>query len=548
MATNVPRNRHGNVVYRNNRGHGNGNAGHGNGNNGGHGNGNGNGNGYGNGNAGGYGYGIEPRPATAKEQLHEILHVIFKRRRHLVMIFLAVALPILLSTLLFRRTTYMATAKVNISTERANLSVQPTEQDSLNLIKLNESIVNSEVHLIRSRDMLLRVAKKLDVQSAGGIVGLANAQGDEDAAIGNKALELESRLKVTPIRASNVIQIDYADTDPKRAALVVKEVLEEYLGYHAEVHGPQNLSSFFRQQGELLKQSLKTAEQDLRDYALKSGVVSPAAEIQYLVRSVGEMEHELRTISGSIIGAEEKLRIVREQLAEQPALVKRAQFLEVNPVVKQLSGHLIDRRVDRVALLRKFTEEDRRLRDNADEITEIQTQLDETVRDNPTVVSQQIFRSNPVYDSRLTQLLDLEASLKEYRARKADLEDNLARTRKDVIQLKQAALDYDSRETQGQTQRASLELYERRAAEARLSELMDEEKLVNVEVVQRPQLPRKASERSNSWMIALISGLAVSLGFCFGAEYLNRTLRFDRDVEQHLGLPVLGGIRETGHI
>lgn len=547
MATNVPRNRHGNVVYRNNRGHGNGNAGHGNGNNGGHGN--GNGNGYGNGNQGGYGYGIEPRPATAKEQLHEVLHVIFKRRKHLAAIFLAVFLVILLPSLLLRRTTYLATAKVNISTDRANLTVQPTEQDTLNLVKLNEAIVNSEVHLIRSRDMLVRVAKKLDVQEAGGVAGLANAQGDEDEKIGGKAMQLESRLKVTPIRASNVIQIDYADTDPKQAARVVKEVLEEYLAYHAEVHGPRNLSSFFKQQGKLIKQSLEAAEQDLRDTALRAGVVAPAAEIQNMVQAIGEMENQLRMINGQIIGSEEKLRIVREQLAEQPALVKRAQFLEVNPVVKQLTGHLIDRRVDRVALLRKYTDEDRRLRDNAEEITEIQTQLDETVRDNPTVVSQQIFRSNPVYDSRLTQLLDLEASLKELRARKADLEDSLARTRKDVIQLKQAALDYDARESEVQSKRASLELYEKRETEARLSELMDEEKLVNVEVVQRPQLPlRKTAERTNSWMIALISGLAVSLGFCFGAEYLNRTLRFDRDVEQYLGLPVLGGIRETGHL
>ena len=46
-------------------------------------------------------------------------------------------------------------------------------------------------------------------------------------------------------------------------------------------------------------------------------------------------------------------------------------------------------------------------------------------------------------------------------------------------------------------------------------------------------------------LLAIISGLAVSLGGAFGLEYLNRTLRFERDVERYLGLPVLGTVAET---
>src|SRR5690349_10975030 len=107
MATNFPRNRHGNSLYRNNRG----NAGHG----------NSNGSGYGNGNGGGfgYGYGYEQRTASAKEQVYEILHVLFKRWRQIALIFAIIFIPFLLLTTVLTRTTYVATAKVNISTDRA---------------------------------------------------------------------------------------------------------------------------------------------------------------------------------------------------------------------------------------------------------------------------------------------------------------------------------------------------------------------------------------------------------------------------------------------
>ena len=75
---------------------------------------------------------------------------------------------------------------------------------------------------------------------------------------------------------------------------------------------------------------------------------------------------------------------------------------------------------------------------------------------------------------------------------------------------------------------------------------MDQRKLVNVAVVERPGLPLERTDDTKvPLMLAIISGLAVSLGGAFGIEYLNRTLRFERDVERYLGLPVLGTVAEA---
>jgi capsular polysaccharide biosynthesis protein len=75
---------------------------------------------------------------------------------------------------------------------------------------------------------------------------------------------------------------------------------------------------------------------------------------------------------------------------------------------------------------------------------------------------------------------------------------------------------------------------------------MDQQKLVNVQVVERPGLPLEpVGNKWNSLIMAMISGLVVSLGGAFGLEYVNRTLRFERDVERHLGLPVLGTVAEA---
>src|SRR5258706_8666499 len=70
------------------------------------------------------------------EQIRDILHVIFKRKRLIGFLFLAVALPGLIATLL-RKPSYQTSAKVMISTSRSDPTVQPTDLTKLETIQLN---------------------------------------------------------------------------------------------------------------------------------------------------------------------------------------------------------------------------------------------------------------------------------------------------------------------------------------------------------------------------------------------------------------------------
>src|SRR5262249_51136660 len=169
----------------------------------------------------------------------------------------------------------------------------------------------------------------------------------------------------------------------------------------------------------------------------REGIVSPTAELQAAVGNVATLENELRSRKAIIVGTEEKLRVVRDQLAAQPEVVKRVQQLEVNPVVKQLREQLVDREVDQVAMLRKYTENDRHVRDNQTEIRELSAKPTRESVNEPMSVSSETFAPNPVYETRLAALLDLEAKLRENRARMIALEEDLSRERRQLVDLKQ---------------------------------------------------------------------------------------------------------------
>jgi uncharacterized protein involved in exopolysaccharide biosynthesis len=507
--------------------------------------GNGNGYGNGNGNRNGNGNGHETRSATAKEQLFEILHVVFKRWRLIAGLFAVVALSGLLAVL-SRGPQFVARGTVMITSDRADVTIQPTEADSLALLKLNEAIVNSEVYVIRSRQLLEQVVRGLALARAGGnMMNIANAA-DNSERISERAVRIANRLKVTPIRNSNVIQIQFGSGDASQAAQVVNRIIDEYLAYHAIVHSQQGLSGFYEEQSAMLLQTLRRAEDSLSEFSLREGIVSPVEEIRAAVTGIGGMEAEMRDRTANIAGTEEKLRVVREQLASQPETVKRIQQMEVNPVVRQVQEHLVDRQVDRVALLQKYTENARQVRDNQSEIDALEMKLGHATVNEPMTISGETFAANPVYEARLSELLNLEANLRENRARKLALEEDLDRTRRQLVSLKQRAFEFERLDQEVQRQRSAVDLYVKRGQEAQLEDAMDQHKLVNVAVVERPNWPlERTDDRKVPLLLAIISGLAVSLGGAFGLEYLNRTLRFERDVERYLGLPVLGTVADA---
>ncbi len=475
------------------------------------------------------------------DQIRDILHVIFKRKRLIAVLFLAVALPGVIGTAL-RKPSYVATAKVMVSQTRSDPTVQPTDVTKLEPIQLNDSLVNSEVQILGSRDLIEKVVRGLATSGDGSSVPHLTGTG---STFGEQVLAMSQNLTTTPIKGSNVIQIDYKSSDPSGGARTVNRVVDEYLAYHAVVHGSWGLSRFYDEQRRTLEQSLHKAEEQLSRFTDAEGVVSPKDEIQATVRQVGEISSSLREANNSISGTEERIRAIRDQVASQPEVVKRSQSVEISPVITQLSTQLVDREVDRVTLLRKYTDKDRHVRDNSEEITDLKANIETELRDHPTVVTHQLFRTNPIREERLRTLLDLESQLREMRARQAMLDEELSRANRRLVALQQKSIQFDYLDEEVKNRRESYELYVKRKEEARISQAMDEQKLVNIDVVQRPALPLPRSDMARiSVALAVIAGLTIGVGGAFAREYVSHSMRAESDVAQYLHLPLLASIGE----
>src|SRR5262245_25409710 len=93
------------------------------------------------------------RRTSVNDQLFELLHVVFKRKRLIAALFLAITIPATIAVW-FRKPSWMAKGLVLIASDRAPVTISPTELDTLATLKLNDSTVNSEVYIIQSRELL----------------------------------------------------------------------------------------------------------------------------------------------------------------------------------------------------------------------------------------------------------------------------------------------------------------------------------------------------------------------------------------------------------
>jgi len=74
-----------------------------------------------------------------------------------------------------------------------------------------------------------------------------------------------------------------------------------------------------------------------------------------------------------------------------------------------------------------------------------------------------------------------------------------------------------------------------------INEMMEVENVSTIDIAKVPELPVKPNKLMNV-AIAGVLGIMISIGLVFVLEFLDRTYKTPRDVEQHLGLPLIGAI------
>jgi uncharacterized protein involved in exopolysaccharide biosynthesis len=466
--------------------------------------------------------------------IRQALTAVFKRRRMVFLLFFLVFVPANLGNMM-RDPVFRANGKVLIKIDRAYPEVSPLPRQSNADRPPNEAMINSEIQLIKSRELLRRVQVKLSA---------AAAESDEPRRVpGIQALE--SKLQVTRKPNSNVLQLSFASSDPDEAIQVVNSVMTEYVAYNIETHNDSGALRFFAEQTDSARESYEESDVALERYDAAHGLTSVAVEKDQLLRQRAQLEADLRRTEAQITEETTKVAALEAELEYIPEHEATDVDVVPNPMLNYLNQNLSKLEMERTKLLGLYTAQHRLVMDIDAEIAALRQQV---LAQEPTVVGRKRMATTVVRRELEQQLLGAQADLGALEARRAMLTERIS--------------DYDSRirvmhSKHYQVMRLRRDRTEKKAlydaliaklGQLEVSAAMDRAGLSNVAVIEAAAAPlmRDPDFKGVTFVLSFFAALLISIGSAVVTEMLNPVMNSDIDVRHHLGLPVLAEIPLNG--
>ena len=480
-------------------------------------------------------------PQRYEDPPRRILYVLFKHKLMICVIFILLIIPMFLY-LLFRPTEYLAAAKVLLNPSRQFLNLSPTGGQSTVGLAPSPEMINTEIQIIQSPELAERLAAEIPFPDD------ANGNSRSQAQIRGDGQRIRGFIKATPIRSANLIQISVTSPlQPEWVASVVNRAAELYLEQQIKVRKTQGVEQFYDEQEKRLRVTLLKAEEELRAFQEKEKIIDAPLEVDADLRTLAAFERNLKETDSLIRETEQRIPVLEEQLKQQKATISSNTNITVNPVYQQIRTKLTQLELEKDSLLQRYTSDDRLVKDKEAEIEELKKKL-ATVKE--TSVGSENISINEVHRRILNELLQARVQLRALNEKKVSLTRQVESYSTAAADKKRKGFEYDRLLREVTTRKENLDLYKKRAEEARISDAMDERKFSNAYILERASLPLSHANYSAILLMAvtIIVSMGIAVAAAFGLEYLNKTLRNEDDIEEQIGLPVLATIQYYGEL
>jgi capsular exopolysaccharide synthesis family protein len=376
-----------------------------------------------------------------------------------------------------------------------------------------EKYHNTQVEIIKSRDVAQRVVDNLDLESDPMFEGVPDVV---DA--------FRKSIQVVPRRETGLIEVSIMGPDPEQITHWVNEVAEAYVRRN------------FDKAQENMTQAVKAIETQLA-----------SLETQF---SDAESQRFQKLEDSPIFNVEDQGEIVRDKLK-----TFNAQLTEVQIELSRLEDTLQQirdmrqRGADLMSL--PALAEDPILKELDTAKVELERELEsDKVELRP---------GHPNYEKKVSQLVKLQQRIQDRRAvvlgtleteyglavaKERYLREQIRRAEDFSLEVAKASSDYGLDKTRAETKKRILDLITKTMNEIGLgAQLLNN----NISVLDKATVPRYAIEPRKRVNLAIgaMLGLFLGVAAAFFLDYLDNTFRTPEDIEKYLHLSVLGVIPKS---
>jgi uncharacterized protein involved in exopolysaccharide biosynthesis len=502
------------------------------------------------------------RTDVADNGTRDVLNVLFKHQRKIIATFLIIVGAVAIYT--FTTTPlYEAKASLMIKVGREYVYRPEVGEERPQMLLNREDLLNSELEILTSRDLAEKVIESIGVYELFpgiderpplfSIATVRDAVSDAiawiegrptpsaDAARMEKATRrFVSNLKVESIPKSNVVRLEFRHPQPEISAQAVNTLLESFKTMRLQVFsGPK--SSFLEEQMIHYRDLLRDSEQKFESFRQEYGVFSLDQQRSLLLNQRSAFDTELKATDNRVEEASKRLSSLQEQQKRISEMIPLGAEAGGVPVIDDARSRLLALQLKEQELLAKYRDESQIVKNVREEKKVVEDFLARVQNDRTTRTRT---GKNPVYEQLQLEIVRTTAEYNALSAKRTAVEQQMVELNEGLRTLDLRDKELQQIEREIKNNRQNYEIYLARSEEARISGEMDQQKMVNVSVIEsasvplRPVLPRKTL----NLLLAIVFGGAAGLGLAFMVEYLRSGFLTPESAGRSLGVRVLGTV------
>lgn len=437
---------------------------------------------------------------------------LLRARRKLILATLFATVLLALGWSLVQSKTYTATASVLLNYKGVDPLTGVTMPG-----QLLPGYMATQIDIISSKNVALRVVDRLRLATSPVVIAQFQEATEGKGTVQDWLADLLlRRLDIKPARESSVVEISFKGADPAFAAAVANAFAEQYQSASVQLKTDpmKKTASYFNEQTKQLRDNVESAQARLSKYQQEKGIVSlDNNRVDVELSRLNDLSTQLVAAQAAALEATSRERMAGSGAAQSPDVAN-------NPLIQNL-------RVALAAAEAKLAEGMARYGSNHPQYQAARAEVDKMRADLNAalgMVSKSVGGNAQVLRQREDQL---RAALAAQKTRVLELN----RTRDELgVMLK----DLDS------AQRA-FDSASARFSQTRIEAQAEQSDIAVLNPAVAPSEPSGPRVLLNT-LVAILLGTVLGLGLALLLELLQRPVRSGGDLQELLGIPVLGTI------
>lgn len=345
---------------------------------------------------------------------------------------------------------------------------------------------------------------------------------------------LENKVNVEQKRGLDFIEISAESPSPQEAALIANTYAKVYREFNLMDNRKQvtKVKEFLaRQRDEKLSELVK-AEEELKNYQLKGGVIELNEQARTLIENISQLEAKINATAIELSISKENLTQFKEELnRKDPTLSSYLENKSAEPYLLRLQQQIAELETQRDIALsnakQKGLTNPTLLKDYDDKLTDLKSKLKKSVDEYQSSIlaaspeeiktlTQKIFEEQVKYQSLSASHTQLKEFFRTYEKRF----DSLPERTIDLARLKREQMAYEKLYL----------LLEEKYQGALINEQSTTGNVLQLNYARVPNRPAKPN-RKLIVLIGFILGLGLGVGYALVMNYFDRRVKSPEDIE-----------------